>query len=117
MINNVIKAFVKLLAFGVVLGLQGCSDRLCEDSSLKSEENRGTDVAGMRSYFESEGLAVFPLEFSTSGVLSRSVAAEQRVDVLWDKAVKMDGVSRVMEIPLAKPVYVSGQGKTGKSFV
>lgn len=117
MVNRVIQTFVKLLALGVVLGMQGCSDRLCEDSSLKSDENRGPDVAGMRSYFESEGLAVFPLEFSTDGVLSRSVAAEQRVDVLWDKAVEVNGVSRLIEIPLEKPVCSSSQGTVVKSYL
>ncbi len=117
MINRVIQTFVKLLALGVVLGMQGCSDRLCEDSSLKSDENRGLDVAGMRSYFESEGLAVFPFEFSTDGVLSRSVAAEQSVDVLWDKAVEVNGVSRLIEIPLEKPVCSSSQGTVVKSYL
>lgn len=117
MINRVIQTFVKLLALGVVLGMQGCSDRLCEDSSLKSDENRGPDVAGMRSYFESERLAVFPFEFSTDGVLSRSVAAEQCVDVLWDKAVEVNGVSRSIEIPLEKPVCSSSQGTVVKSYL
>lgn len=117
MINCMIQTFVKLLALGVVLGMQGCSDRLCEDSSLKSDENRGPDVAGMRSYFESEGLAVFPFEFSTDGVLSRSVVAEQRVDVLWDEAVEVNGVSRSIEIPLEKPVCSSSQGTVVKSYL
>ena len=117
MINCIIRTFVKLLALGVVFGMQGCSDRLCEDSSLKSDENRVPDVAGMRSYFERKGLAVFPFEFSTDGVLSRSVAAEQRVDVLWDKAVEVNGVSRSVEIPLEKPVCSSSQGTVVKSYL
>ncbi len=117
MINNVSVAFVKLLALGVVLSMQGCSDRLCGDSSLKPDGDRGSDVAGMRSYFESEGLAVFPLGFSADGVLSRSVTPEQSLEVLWGKAVQVNTVPQVIEIPLAKPVCVSQQGRTGKSFL
>ncbi len=115
--NNMILIFVKLLAFGVVLGLQGCNDRLYEDSSRKADGTEGCDVAGLRSYFEREELAVFPLEFSVSGVLSRSVATEQSVDVLWDKAVRVNGVSRVMEIPLEKPICTSLQGAVAKSYL
>lgn len=97
--------------------MQGCSDRLCEDSSLKPDGDRESDVAGMRSYFESEGLAVFPLGFSADGVLSRSVTPEQSLEVLWGKAVQVNAVPQVIEIPLAKPVCVSQQGRTGKSFL